>query len=57
MSIENTVIIMENTCEAEWTRIHGTTERDQQLHETHKQIMIHVSWLDVLKLKTSDTWK
>ncbi len=57
MSIENTVIIMENTCEAEWTRIHGTTERDQQLHETHKQIMIHVSWLDVLKLKTSDSWK
>ena len=53
----NTFTIMEHTSEAEWARSQGTTARDQQLQETTKQSMIHVSWLLVLKLKTSDSWK
>ena len=57
MNKQNTFTIMENTSESECTRTHGTNQRDQQLQETHKQSMIHVSWLLVLKLKISLSWK
>ena len=54
---QNTFTIMENTSESECTRTHGTNQRDQQLQDTDKQSMIHVSWLQVLKLQASDGWK